>query len=274
VIEHDLSSDERDDLGDMQPVFERLEQYDVAEPDTARLLSSLTPLLAQSTENVTTASPRSGVREWLRLAWAQMMLLEAPFWGSSVLIVVIGIVLGMRFSGPEGTLTLVLLSPLAAAAGVAYLFRPATRTLWEFEQLSHVQPLEFLYARLSVILLLNGLIAALLLIFVWSDGLQIILWRLLLIWLGPMIGVTGIALYCSVRWNNLAGVIAPLLTWAALIALGWRDTVVATAIDLPNASTILVHFNLSSTIPLLAALALSFGLILIYASGRTVTQWR
>jgi len=272
VIEHDLSSDERDELGNMQTVFEHLEQYDIAEPDTARLLSALTPLLAQSTKSVTTL-PRRGVREWLQLTWAQMILLEAPFWGSSLLIVMIGIVLGLHFSGAEGTLTLLLLSPLAAAAGVAYLFRPATRTLWEFEQLSHVQPLEFLYARLSVILLLNGLVAALLLIFVWTDELQIVLWRLLLIWLGPMISVTGIALYCSVRWNNFAGVIAPLLTWGALIALGWRDTVLTTAIDLPDASTILVHFNLSSTIPLLAAVALTLGLILIYESGRTVTRW-
>jgi hypothetical protein len=274
VIEHDLPPEARDELGDLQAVFGRLRQYDTAEPDRARLLSTLVPLLVKPAENLTTTLPRRGMREWLRLAWAQLMLLEAPFWWSSLLIIVIGVVLGVRFSGAEGTLALLLLSPLVAAAGVAYLFRPATRTLWEFEQLSHVQPLEFFYARLSLILLLNGLIALFLLIFVWTDDLQIVLWRLLLIWLGPMISVIGIALYCSVRWNNFVGVIAPVLMWGALVVVGWRDTVLATAINLLDASTILTHFNLSGTIPLLAAVALTFGLFFIYEAGRMVTRWR
>lgn len=269
MIEHDLSSDERDELGDMQPLIARLEQYDIAEPDTARLLSALTPLVEKRQPRTI---PHRGMREWLRLAWAQMMLLEAPFWWSSVLVTAIGMLLGFGIGAAEATLSLLVLSPLIAVAGVAYLFRPATRTLWEFEQLSPVQPLEFLYARLALILSLTSLLALLLLTLIWVDGVQIVLWRLLLIWFGPMLGLVGIALFCSIRWNGYAGVIAPMLLWGSLILVGWRDTVLATAIDLPDATTIIAHLNLSSTIPLLAAAALLLGLLLIYESGRSITQ--
>ncbi len=203
-----------------------------------------------------------------------MSLLEAPFWWSSALVTLMGIVLSVGVGGAEATLCLVVLSPLIAITGVAYLFRPATRSLWEFEQLSQIQPLEFLYTRLALILALTGMIATILLLVIWTEGVQIVLWRLLLIWFGPMMGVVGIALFCAVRWNHFAGVIAPMLLWGLLILVGWRDTVLATDINFPNASTIIAHLNLSNTIPLLAVTALMAGVFLIYESGRSLTQWR
>lgn len=277
MIEHDLSPQQRDELGDVQPLVARLKQYEVSEPDTSRLLTALTPLLEK--RHPLTAAPRPmfsrrGFRGWLRLAWAQMSLLEAPFWWSSALVTIIGVLLGMGVGGAEATLCLVVLAPLVAVAGVAYLFRPATRTLWEFEQLSQIQPLEFLYTRLALILSLTSILAALLLVLIWVEDVQIVAWRLLLIWLGPMLGVIGTALFCSVRWNNYAGVVAPMLLWGTLVLVGWRDIVLATSIDFPNASTIVAYLNLSDTIPILAALALMAGLLLIYESGRSLTQWR
>ena len=276
MIEHDLSPEERAELGDVQPLIARLEQYAVAEPDTGRLLAAITPLLEKQRTELplpVPMFPRRGVRDWLRLAWAQMSLLEAPFWWSSGLVMLIGVLLSIGVGGAEATLCLVVLSPLIAVIGVAYLFRPATHTLWEFEQLSQVQPLEFLYTRLALILGLTGTVALLLLLVVWTQGLQIVLWRLLLIWFGPMLGVVGIALFCSVRWNNFAGVIAPMLVWGLLVFGGWREIVLATSIDIPNASTIIAHLSLSSTLPLLAAIVLIAGLFLIYESGRSLTQW-
>ncbi len=274
MIEHDLSPEQRAELGDVQPLLARLEQYAVSEPDTARLLSALTPRLEKQRTALPPPVPMTSHRR-LHLAWAQMSLLEAPFWWSSGLVMLIGGLLSIGVGGAEATLCLVVLSPLIAVIGVAYLFRPATRTLWEFEQLSQIQPLEFLYIRLALILALTGTVALLLLLVVWTQGLQIVLWRLLLIWFGPMLGVVGIALFCSVRWNNFASVIAPMLLWGLLVLVGWRETVLATSINFPNASTIIAYLNLSNTIPLLAALALLTGLFLIYESGRSLsTSWR
>ena len=276
MIEHDLSPQQRDELGETQSLIERLEQYDISEPDTTRLLAALTPLLDKQRSELLPAAEVSpvqrGLRGWLHVAWAQMSLIEAPFWWASLVVTALGVLLSVGVGGAEATLCLLVLSPPIAVAAVAYLFRPATRTLWEFEQLSHVQPLEFLYIRLALILALTGVIAAMLLLLVWGQGLQIVLWRLLLIWSGPMMGVVGIALFCSVRWSNLAGIIAPTLTWGLLILVGWRDTVLATAMAFPNASTIVTHLNLSNTIPLLAVVVLMSGLFLIYESGRVLTR--
>lgn len=277
MIDHDLSPEEREALGDVQPLVQHLAQYEVPEPDSARLLQSLTSVLKNNVEagipHVDEPSLRS-FYDWLRLAWAQTELLEAPFWWSSLLITLLGVLLGMTYGGEAATLCLLLISPLIAVTGVAYLFRPATRTLWQLEQLSPLRPLEFLFARLALILTLNLMLAAALLCVVWIQGVQIVLWRLLLIWFGPMIGLTGIALFCSVRWNTLSGVIAPMIAWGLLFLVGWRDTVLTSSPELPNATVIIARIGMSNSLLLMAALALIAGLLLLYESGRWVTQWR
>jgi hypothetical protein len=275
--DHDLSPEQREELGDLRPLYNRLEEYDVPEPDSARLLAALKPLLAEPLEVekiFVLESERRDFGDWLRLAWNQTNLLEAPFWWSSFLLTLLGALLGMSYGGTAAALCLVVVSPLVAVTGVAYLFRPATRILWELEQLSRVQPLEFLYARLALILTLNLLLAVALLLVAWTQGLQIVLWRLLLIWFGPMIGLTGIALFCSVRWNTLAGVIAPVVAWGLLVLAGWRETVLNTTPDLPNAPALITRLGMSNTLLLLAGVALVVGLLLLYESGRWVTRWR
>jgi hypothetical protein len=274
MTEHDLSSEQREELGDLSPLLMHLARYEVAEPDDERLITMLAPLLHREPETVAVEQlSKRGVQDWLRLAWAQTELLEAPFWWSSMLITLLGVFLGINYGGAVATICLMLISPLITVTLVAYLFRPATRILWELEQLSQVQPLEFLYARLALILTLNLTLAAALLFVVWTQGLQIILWRLLLIWFGPMIGLTGIALFCSVRWNTLAGVTAPMVAWGLLVLVGWRDTVLATSPDLPNAPTIIARLGMSNGLMLLATVALVIGLLLLYESGRWVTRW-
>jgi len=275
--DHDLSPEQREELGDVQPLMQRLAQYDVPEPDSERLLASLTLLLKQrrETEPVPIHEPPGrSFHDWLRLAWSQTELLEAPFWWSSLLLTLIGVLLGMSYGSAAATLCLMLISPLVAVTGVAYLFRPATRILWELEQLSQVQPLEFLYARLALILTLNLTLAVVLLFVAWTQGLQIVLWRLLLIWFGPMIGLTGIALFCSVHWNTLAGVIVPMVAWGLLVVAGWREIVLNTSLDLPNVAVFITLLGMSNTLLLLAVAALVVGLLLLYESGRWITRWR
>jgi hypothetical protein len=274
MIDHDLTPEQRAELGDLHPLYHQLNSHDVPEPDSTRLLTTLKSFLTEQHEVEKVWEPeRRGFRDWLRLAWSQTTLLETPFWWSSLLLTLIGVLLGMSYGSAMATLCLVVISPLVAVTGVAYLFRPATRVLWELEQLSRVQPLELLYARLALILTLNLTLAAVLLVVVWTQGLQLVLWRLLLIWFGPMIGLTGIALFCSVRWNTLAGVIAPMVTWGLLVLVGWRDTVITTSIDLLNAPAIITRLGMSNTLLLLAAVALVVGLLLLYESGRWVTRW-
>ncbi|MCC6805721.1 MAG: hypothetical protein IT319_22760 [Anaerolineae bacterium] len=273
MIEDDLTPQQRAELGDLPPLYKRLDAYDIPEPDHDRLLAALKPVLAQHRETAqphVRAPERLGWREWLRLAWAQIELLEAPFWGASVLLTLIGLVLGMSYGSATTTLCLFFLSPLIAVGGVAYIFRPATRTLWELERLSRYQPFELLYARVAIILLLNVATAIILLLVVWSQGAQIVLWRLLLIWLGPMIGLMGLALFCSLRWSVLAGMLAPMSAWSLLIVLGWREIVLHT-FDAERLVTLIGGSNLLLAV---AVTALVGGLALVVESGRQVERWR
>jgi hypothetical protein len=276
MSDNDFSPEQRAELGDLQPLYQRLQQYAVPEPDSARLLAALTPLLAEHSAAQHTAAPlptQRGFRAWLRLAWAQTALLEAPFWWSSILLTLIGLFLGFNYSSVFTMVCLIFLSPLLAVGGVAYIFRPATRTLWELERLSHVQPLELLYARLALILLLNIGMAVVLLLAAWTQSLHIILWRLLLIWFGPMVGLAGLALFCSVRWNVVAGVVAPMTAWFAIIALGWREIILNTRIDLWTSNMLVAFIDVSNVLLLISIIALVAGIVLFYEAGRWVTKW-
>lgn len=272
MIENDLTPEQRAELGDLQPLYDRLATYDAPESDQSRLLATLKPLLVQSSEaeQPVVRLERFGWQDWLRLAWAQTTLIETPFWGSSVLLTLIGLTLGMSYGSATTTLWLFFLSPLIAVSGVAYIFRPATRTLWELERLSRYQPFELLYARLVVILLLNVALALALLLVIWTQGAQIVLWRLLLIWFGPMIGLMGVALFCSVRWNTLAGVIVPMALWCLMIVLGWRENIFSL---FPAAERVIAELGTSNTPLLVAVVAFVCGILLMVEAGRQVERW-
>lgn len=145
-----LTPAQQEKLGDLTEVTQQLAHYDAPEPeaaDHARLLAALDSALAPATASQpvdTTAPPSQGIQAWLRLAWSQAALIEAPFWWASGIVFMIGLALIML--GRDGILamTLVFLAPVLSATGVAYAFRPETRTLWELERLTPVRPLALL----------------------------------------------------------------------------------------------------------------------------------
>lgn len=304
--EHDLlnglSPEERAELGEIDAVAERLNTYTVPEPDSARLLAALKPgalkpiveqraaervnrSLRLAGDSIPQQDERMGgqrkplsaaLRDWLRLARLQTKVVEASFWWACLLVIGIGALIAASTADALTTLLLILSSPLIAILGVAMLFRPATRTLWELEQFGTFQPFELLYVRLALILLVNLAGVSLLLFVAGTQGLQIVLWRLLLIWLGPMIGLTGIALFASLRWNSAVGLAAPLVVWAGTMVLGWRESI----LDLrptPTFDAAQQLIALVSGSPLLLAASaalLVIGVVCIIESGRQASQWR
>lgn len=281
MIDHDLTPEQRAELGDLDLLYSRLAHYEVPEPDSDRLLAALTPLLAGRDVKApalhAVAASRSlpaAALDWLRLAWTQTTLLELPFWLSSALLTLIGVFVAFSYASAVTVLGLVLLSPLLAVMGVAYIFRPATRTLWELEQLSRVRPIELLYARLALILALNIALALVLLLAASTQGLQVALWRLLLIWFGPMIGLTGLALFCSVRWSALTGGLMAMLAWCVLNFLGWREIVLSAPAGRFSPQAFLGVIEASNTLLITATAALVLGVALVIAAGRWVEKWR
>lgn len=259
---HTLSSgldpEQQTDLGDLSPVEALLTAYTTPEPDTDRLLASLQAVIQQ---------PPRTLRDRLRLAHMQVSLVGSAFWWASALVLGLGLVL---LAVSEGTIAglYALVSPIFAVIGTATIFRPDARSLREFELLSAVSPLEMLYTRLLLILLYNAGLAVTLILFAWSQDTQIVLWRLLLIWFGPMIGLTGAALYSLLRWRMLAGVLVPMGLWSALLFLGWRETVLHSSSPFVSLGDLSMTVVQSSSFLAVSCLALVMGVSLMWQSGR------
>lgn len=273
MIDDDLTPEERAELGDLNPLYDRLNQHVLPEPDSSHLLSQLTPLLqkhAVPVPPIQESQHRTGFRAWLRLAWAEAKLFEGSFWLSSVLLTLIGVILGVGYGGDSLMLVLVFVAPFIALIGVAYIFRPATQTLWEMEQFSLYHPVQLLYARIIVILVVNAAVALVLMLMAWSQGVQLILWRLLLLWFGPLMGFMGLALFCTLRWNRVAGWGVPIIVWAAISFSSWRQIV----LDMTWANPIpymMRYIQTSDSLLSVALLMFVLGVIAIHAAGREVS---
>jgi hypothetical protein len=215
-LSDELDAAQQHELGDLSNLVEQLSAYDISEPDSAALMTQLTPLLRQPLH--------VRVRQWFSLAWAQIALLEPSFLTASLLLFGFGAVLSI-LDGRSLAEWFILLSPVLAAGGVGYVFRPSTQGLRELERISPVQPAELLFARLLIILSFNSILSLGLILISWGD-VPFALWRMLLVWFGPMLGLSGLALILSVRVNAVFGSVAAMGVWCILIFVGWREIAV------------------------------------------------
>lgn len=257
-------------LGDLSVLAHFLETDSIPElgpAEQARLLAALDPYLPAS------AAPHPpGLGDWLRLARGQLALFESSFWLAGLLVLFLGLSLTVIDGRELLPLAFVLLAPLLAAAGVAYAFRPETRTLGELERLTATSAVELLYARLALVLAFNLTISLLLLLLIWLEGPQVALWRLALAWLGPMLALAGLALYATLRWGSLVGTILPLGVWGGLVLLGWREAVVRATESLSPVVWLLLEINYSNPLLSGSILACLVGLGLLALAGRIVTS--
>ena len=254
-----LDSDQRTNLGDLDEIDVALSAYTTPEPDSDALFAQLASYLP--------ADVAHDWRYWLKLARAQFSLVDGVFWWVSGLLLALGILLIAAGGGMLAAIY-ALTSPLLAAAGTAYIFRPEAHSLREFEILSAVRPLQLLYARLLLILTCNITLALTLILLAWTQDVQIVLWRLLLIWLGPLIGLTGLALFMSLWRGALAGVIVPMVIWAGLLFVGWRETVTQTVEKDFFLDAFAVAIGQSDALLLASLLILLAGILAIWAAGR------
>lgn len=259
-----LDTDERALLGDLDTLEAHLADYEIPEPDTAALLAHLLPASA----TVTPVLP--AWRHWLQLAEIQISLFNLRFWLATLLMFALGLLLIVTYG--SGMLILcAVCSPVLAVMGTAYLFRPSTRTLHEFELFSVYSPLELLYTRVLLVMgyTIAVMLPLLLLAFLYDSSL--VIWRLLLIWIGPMVGLAGVALYTTVRWNAFAGAALPMALWALMVSFGWIE-IMSTyhfSHDFPRLLT--TGLMQSSAVIWGALLSLITGVILIWRSGSWLT---
>jgi hypothetical protein len=249
-----------------------LDAPDPTPADSAALIARLTTLLPAAESRPAESQPVPGMSPglWLQLARAQVRLLGAPFWAASLLVLGLGLALGLAGDGSLLAIAFVLCAPILAALGVAYVFRPEARSLRELEQISPVGALELLFVRLGVALAFNTALCLILLGLITLREPQIVLWRLLVVWLGPMLALTGTALYASLRLGSPAGVAVPLGLWGLLMLLGWHESRLQGGSLLGQ--WVLTQVSHSDAFLLGAVIALLVGLLLVRQAERYLRQ--
>lgn len=275
----DLSPEEREQLGDLGPLAGQLARYDAPEPpeaDTATLIARLAPTVAARTETKPAAFwddiPANGGVNWLALARAQLALVDpSAFWAAG-LVFALGLLVTALGRGGLLALGFTLGAPILAAAGVAYAFRPAGRTLGEIERLSPVSLLELLYVRLGLVLSANLVLTLALLALTWVEMPRLILWRLLLLWLGPMLGIAGAALVVAARWGTLPGIAVPLGLWSVIGFIAWRAATTPPASGPLTATVILDRLSHMPAVMFGALLLLVTGVLLLHLGTRLVAR--
>ncbi len=267
-----LDDEQRQSLGDLQELADLLASDEGGlEPgprDHARLLAAIEPVLPPARAREPHRSPRA----WLALAWSQAALLHAPLWWAGGLVLLLGLAAAAVEGGSSLALLFVLVTPVLAAGGVAYAFRPETRTLWELERLTPVGAAELLYARLMAVLAFDSLLSLTLLGMIWVGGPQLVLWRLLLVWLGPMLTLAGIGLYATLRWGPTSGAVLPLGLWGTFVLLAWWQAMEQAMEAQSAVAWLLAQINGSTMVVLTCVVSAALGLVLVWESGQLVRK--
>lgn len=169
------------------------------------------------------ASPRerAAPRRNLRWAWlilrSQVRLVHPATWAASGLVIALGALVTLVFYRSAHTgadLPLVLVAPLVAACGVAFLYGLEGDPALELQLATPVSPRLVLMARLALLFGFNLLITLACSVLLALAGAQISLFPLIASWLAPMTFLSALAFFLSVLcFDSLASVLICLLLW-------------------------------------------------------------
>jgi len=171
------------------------------------------------------SAPVPARRQSLRWAWliarSQVRLVHPATWIASVLVIALGIGVTIALYQPtlSGTdLPFVLIAPLVAAVGVAFLYGLDSDPPLELQLSTPVTPRVILLARLTLLFGFNlflGVAGSLALTFVHAE---ISLLPLILAWLAPMTFLSALAFLTSViLFGPLLSVFISLFIWVSQV---------------------------------------------------------
>lgn len=169
--------------------------------------------------------PRNAPRFTPRWAWliarSQLRLVHPGMWVASALVMTLGALVTLALYEPTlngRDLPFVLLAPLVAAVGAAFLYGGDSDPPLELMLATPVSPQVILLARLALLFgfnLILGLIGSLMLTLTHAE---ITLVPLILAWLAPMTALSALAFLLSVIiFDPLASIMISLTIWATQV---------------------------------------------------------
>ncbi len=193
------------------PLMQHLPDWPAPSPtaqDTDRLVQALAVAL-----------PAHSASRWALMGWllrAQLRIVQQEIWLASALVMILGLLVTLSVQ-PNVTaemLPLVLVAPLVAALGIAFLYGPAAEPALEIELAAPVSPRLIVVVRLLLVFafdLILALAASVVLVMVQSGWS---LWPLVSLWLAPMTFLASLAFLLSMLFAEpLMGCTLCLVLW-------------------------------------------------------------
>jgi|SRR5271157_3977177 len=180
---------------ELVPVIRKLQAWKAPEPaveETNRLTGTLRRLLMHRRKNNLAYRLHLG---WLVLC-SQPRVVQSELWTASAIVMALGTLVTLAYSHAgtiNVTLPFVLIAPVAAAGGIAFLYGPSLDPALEIELTTPISPRQVLLARLVLVFgfdLLFGLAGSAILSLLRAD---ISFWPLVSAWLAPMTVLASLA---------------------------------------------------------------------------------
>lgn len=209
-------------------VVRRLPDWQAPAPDPAvthRLIARLEQELPQPE-----ATWARGWRGYWQRLWSsyavwllrsQLRVMHPELWAASALVMVIGTLVTLTVnptgSSPEGVVPLVLLAPLVAAIGIAYVYGPLNDPALEIELATPVSPRLLALSRVTLVFGFNLVLGVLgsLVLALFGSGWSLL--PLIAAWLAPMAFLSALAFLLSVLFlDPLVSVMFSLLLWGGM----------------------------------------------------------
>lgn len=263
---------QRQELGDLSEVVRVLESYTLPEPNREQCTHLIATLEVHLSPSI--SLPKRSWTQWYRLLRSQWIMFETSFWVAGLFVLLLGFLMTLLEGSGLLPLVLLLISPLMVAGSIVYLFRPETQTLRELEILTATHPVELLMARLAIVFGWNLFVVFLLILIIHLEGTQIVLWRLALAWLGPLLTLSGLALFVTLRWGVLPGAVLPLVLWSSMVMLGWREILLHSTEGMPNPLWLTWMVTSSETVLISSGILTLVGLILFLLVWKTIRSER
>lgn len=268
MLEEDTGSIE--EAADLLEIAAYLNTWPAPEPseqDTTRLIDALLPVLPVHQTRLDRVRRR--LANWwpLLILRAQIRIVRGEIWVASALIIALGILVTLATydTTTDAMLPLVLVAPLVAAVGVAFLYGPEIDPALEIQLATPTSPRLVLLARLVLLFgfdLSLGLAGSITLTILQTD---VSLWPLVMAWLAPMTFLSALAFLLSVAFKDpLVGVIVSIGLWSlqAFLRLADFNSLPLTIPDLTG----------EAARPWLWAAGLVMGIVALWLAGRE-EQW-
>jgi hypothetical protein len=209
--------------------------------------------------------------QWLPLIRSQLSLFGMPFWWACAGVLAAIFLLSLIEGGRAVMMITLLASPLLAAIGVIYAFTNDSQAVTLLENISPIGPRTLFFIRSMLILAVNLFALPVILIPAQLIFPQMGFGRIIIEWLGVLMGIYGLAVYSSVRWQGAGGWLIPLGAWGLVIILAFQKSLLAGS---PYLLTGLTLWAVQSNGALLTGLLMLVSGILFYAQAYRLVQNR